>query len=94
MESHSSIVSVLTSPFAPFKGGLFCYCHFSSYSFIVTDQERTGRDLSLQNSYHEKGYATIASPTIATAATIEMISVFGLSAFDLLRWRSQPEERG
>ncbi|HEY4649797.1 MAG TPA: hypothetical protein VIG72_00205 [Pontibacter sp.] len=34
------------------------------YSFIVTDQGRTGRDLSLRNYYHEKGYETIDKQTI------------------------------
>ncbi|HEY4650451.1 MAG TPA: hypothetical protein VIG72_03510 [Pontibacter sp.] len=41
-----------------------------SYSAIVTAQDRTGRDLSLQNYHHEKSYATIDKQTIVTAATM------------------------
>ncbi|HEY4652730.1 MAG TPA: hypothetical protein VIG72_15040 [Pontibacter sp.] len=48
----------------PPERGLSAFAIVENYSTIVTDQERTGRDLSLLNYYHEKGYVTIAAPTI------------------------------
>ncbi|HEY4650625.1 MAG TPA: hypothetical protein VIG72_04380 [Pontibacter sp.] len=72
----------------------FSLSYSCSYSSIVPVHERTGRDLSLRNYYHEKSDVTMASPTIATAATIELMSVFGLSAFDLLRCRRQSDAGG
>ncbi|HEY4651199.1 MAG TPA: hypothetical protein VIG72_07280 [Pontibacter sp.] len=68
-------------------------CYSCSYSVIVPDQERTGRDLSIRNYYHEKGDATIAPLTIVHLLS-NVISVFGLSAFDLLRCRRQSEAGG
>ncbi|HEY4651501.1 MAG TPA: hypothetical protein VIG72_08800 [Pontibacter sp.] len=65
-----------------------------SYSSIVPDQGRTGRDLSLRNYNHEKGDATITPLIIYRSSTIELMSVFGLSAFDLLRCRRQSEAGG
>ncbi|HEY4651547.1 MAG TPA: hypothetical protein VIG72_09040 [Pontibacter sp.] len=64
-----------------------------SYSFIVTDQERTGRDLSLRVYNREQGDATIAS-LMNYSLAIELITVFGLSAFDLLRCRRQSDAGG
>ncbi|HEY4651761.1 MAG TPA: hypothetical protein VIG72_10115 [Pontibacter sp.] len=64
-----------------------------SYSFIVPDQERTGRDLSLRNYNHEKE-TKFSRTNYRSAAAIEMISVFGLSAFDLLRCRRQSDAGG
>ncbi|HEY4650802.1 MAG TPA: hypothetical protein VIG72_05280 [Pontibacter sp.] len=69
------------------------HCYSCSYRVIVTAQERTGRDLSLQNYNHEKSDATIAS-LLTIASTIEIMSVFGLSAFDLLRCRRQSDAGG
>ncbi|HEY4650963.1 MAG TPA: hypothetical protein VIG72_06090 [Pontibacter sp.] len=53
---HQKDTGCKPAPAINFSLGYSC-----SYRFIVTDQERTGRDLSLRNYYHEKSDATIAS---------------------------------
>ena len=49
------------------KGDSFCYCQFTSYSFIVNDIGRTGRDLSLRIYNHEKG-RSLSVQTIETGS--------------------------
>ncbi|HEY4651569.1 MAG TPA: hypothetical protein VIG72_09150 [Pontibacter sp.] len=82
----------ITHP-CPSQEGNCCLCYSCRHRSIVPDQERTGRDLSLRIYHHEKSHATIAPP-FNYRSTIEKISVFGLSAFDLLRCRRQSDAGG
>ncbi|MBC5774931.1 hypothetical protein H8S95_12715 [Pontibacter sp. KCTC 32443] len=64
-----------------------------SYRSIVTDHERTGRDLSLRNYNHRRNDATTAKQS-TIAATIERSQSLGGAPLICCGGAANPRQRG